>query len=583
VAVVAEPAPANGSADGRGTANGNGNGSAPGNALVSTAASTAAAALRVSKGGEPKPISAGNIGTISGTAPIPPYCYRYTIGVTGLPALDPAARPTGPVTVTGDNPVAEALAAELFAAGVPVGRARSGEAPLAGGVVVVTDLLDTARPTVVDVFPALQRLLVEGTADVVFVSALGGGMGIEPAAPRTFEDPVPQGAGVRALVKTAGIEYPDRVVRLVDLGEAEVGDPAVAARLVAEELAAAGAPAEVGRRDGARLTSEIVRLHGRPPGTDPVDVSSLGIGKESVVLFTGGARGITAQVAVALARHTGCTIELSGRSPLPADEESPELAAAVDRKGIRGVLVQQGLRDFKEIDRETDRILAAREVRATLRALAEAGSEVTYHQVDVRDPDALAAVVGSVYERRGRLDGVVAGAGIMNNVLLAEKTIDVFTDVYATKVDSLRTLLQSIRGELGFLLVFSSAVGHTGNRGQIDYTAANDALDTITRANADRARRVLVVDWGPWDSALGMVYDELGKLMEAVGIGLISPAEGTGCVLGDLAHTEANQLMIIRAEPQLIGARDDGPGGAVVAGSANGAVVAAVAQGAGPA
>ena len=48
---------------------------------------------RVSKGGEPKPISAGNIGTISGTAPIPPYCYRYTIGVTG-PA---GARPCGPL------------------------------------------------------------------------------------------------------------------------------------------------------------------------------------------------------------------------------------------------------------------------------------------------------------------------------------------------------------------------------------------------------------------------------------------------------------------------------------------------------
>ena len=150
------------------------------------------------------------------------------------------------------------------------------------------------------------------------------------------------------------------------------------------------------------------------------------------------------------------------------------------------MLVQQGLRDFKAIDRETDRILAAREVRATLRALEQAGSSVTYHQVDVRDHDASAAVVDSVYERHGRLDGVVAGAGIMNNVLLAEKTIDVFGDVYSTKVDSLRTLLQSVRGELGFLLVFSSAVGHTGNRGQIDYTAANDALDTITRANADR-------------------------------------------------------------------------------------------------
>jgi hypothetical protein len=149
----------------------------------------------------------------------------------------------------------------------------------------------------------------------------------------------------------------------------------------------------------------------------------------------------------------------------------------------------------------------------------------------------------------------------MNNVLIPEKTPEVFRDVYSTKVDSLRTVLRSVRDDLGFLAVFSSAVGHTGNRGQIDYTAANDALDTITRANADRARRVLVVDWGPWDSALGMVYDELGKLMEAVGIGLISPAEGTGCLLGDLAHTDEAQLMIIRAEPQLIGARDDGPTG----------------------
>ena len=51
---------------------------------------------------------------------------------------------------------------------------------------------------------------------------------------------MPQGSGVRALVKTAGIEYPDQVVRLVDLGEAEVADPAAAARVIAEELAATG-------------------------------------------------------------------------------------------------------------------------------------------------------------------------------------------------------------------------------------------------------------------------------------------------------------------------------------------------------
>jgi NAD(P)-dependent dehydrogenase (short-subunit alcohol dehydrogenase family) len=360
-------------------------------------------------------------------------------------------------------------------------------------------------------------------------------------------------------VKTSGIEYPDRVVRLVDLDPAELADAPAAARLVVDELGATGAPAEVGRRDGRRLTSEVVRLHGRPPGTAPVDLPPLGLTKDSVVLFTGGARGITALVAVELARKTGCTIELSGRSPLPADDEEPALAGATDRRALRGALVGQGWRDFKAIDKETDRILAAREVRATLRALEEAGSTVHYHQVDVRDHEALSAVVRSVYERRGRLDGVIAGAGIMKDALLEAKSPEVFRDVYATKVDSLRTILQSIGHDLGFLVVFSSVVGHTGNRGQVDYTTANDALDTITRANVDRARRVLVVDWGPWDSALGMIYDELGKVLESVGIGLVAPEDGIGCLLGDLAHTTENQLMVVRAEPDLVGARDDGP------------------------
>ena len=167
--------------------------------------------------------------------------------------------------------------------------------------------------------------------------------------------------------------------------------------------------------------------------------------------------------------------------------------------------------------------------------------------------------MGSVYERRGRLDGVVAGAGIMNNVLLAEKTIDVFTDVYSTKVDSLRTLLQSIRGELGFLLVFSSAVGHTGNRGQIDYTAANDALDTITRANADRAGRVLVVDWARGTRRSAWSTTSWASSWRPSASGSSPPPRARAACWVTWRTPRRNQLMIIRAEPQLIGARDDEP------------------------
>jgi hypothetical protein len=39
----------------------------------------------------------------------------------------------------------------------------------------------------------------------------------------------------------------------------------------------------------------------------------------------------------------------------------------------------------------------------------------------------------------------------------------------------------------------------------------------------------------------------------------VAPEDGIGCLLGDLAHTTENQLMVVRAEPDLVGARDDGP------------------------
>ena len=123
----------------------------------------------------------------------------------------------------------------LFAAGVPVGRAPAGEAPLSAGLVVVTDLLDAARPTVVDLFPALSE---PGRRDGrrrlrVRPRRRHGHRARRPARSR----PVPARLGRPGAGELAGIEYPDQVVRLVDLGEAEV-DPAAAARVIAEELAA---------------------------------------------------------------------------------------------------------------------------------------------------------------------------------------------------------------------------------------------------------------------------------------------------------------------------------------------------------
>ncbi|OSC64292.1 hypothetical protein B5181_20760, partial [Streptomyces sp. 4F] len=71
-------------------------------------------------------------------------------------------------------------------------------------------------------------------------------------------------------------------------------------------------------------------------------------------------------------------------------------------------------------------ILAAREVRATLTALEEAGSPVRYLPVDVRDGEALAAALREVRETWGPVTGIVHGAGVLADKRILDKTDEQF-------------------------------------------------------------------------------------------------------------------------------------------------------------
>ncbi|MEK8169089.1 KR domain-containing protein [Streptomyces sp. M19] len=78
-----------------------------------------------------------------------------------------------------------------------------------------------------------------------------------------------------------------------------------------------------------------------------------------------------------------------------------------------------------------------------------------------------------------------------------------------------------------------------GNRGQTDYAAANDALETLGRDWSEGTeRRGLTVHWGPWaptGTNNGMVTPELMRNYAARGIRLIDPDEGAMSLLRELA------------------------------------------------
>jgi len=286
------------------------------------------------------------------------------------------------------------------------------------------------------------------------------------------------------------------------------------------------------------------------------EVAAMGddvLGAGAVVVVTGGARGIGGRLAVALARATGCGIELVGRSPLPG-EEAADLAGADGAVAVRRVVIGRGeLVRPAHVEAEVARILAAREIRATLAELRRHAGFVGYRSLDVRDASGLAAVLDDVRRRRGRLDGVVHAAGVREDKLIRDKVPESFARVFDTKVGAARVAAEAV-GAGGFVLHFASVSGVYGNAGQVDYAAANSVLDGLARAGHRGGARVVAIDWGPW-AGTGMVTPELAREYERRGVGLIDPDAGVAAALAELrAGCPDPQVVLMCASPVALGA-----------------------------
>jgi acyl transferase domain-containing protein/NAD(P)H-dependent flavin oxidoreductase YrpB (nitropropane dioxygenase family)/NAD(P)-dependent dehydrogenase (short-subunit alcohol dehydrogenase family) len=335
----------------------------------------------------------------------------------------------------------------------------------------------------------------------------------------------PSGKGISGFMKTLALEWPGVRVRAIDLHP----DGAVAeqAHSVLAETLTDDDHVEVAYQDGRRVVP-VPRSAALPEGHS----SSAPLDSSSVVLITGGARGITARIACGLAASLRPTLILVGRSPLPDPDEAGRIADGDSVKDIKARLIAE-MRGRGEqvapaaVEKAYARLRAAREIRDNFAAMQEAGAQVHYVQADVRDPARFGGLIDRIYQDFGRLDGVIHGAGVIEDKLIADKTPESFDRVFDTKVDSAFVLARKLRAEtLKLLVFFASVAGSFGNRGQADYAAANEVLNQLAQ-HLDRRlpARVVAINWGPWDTA-GMVSPELRKQFGQRGIELIPPALG---------------------------------------------------------
>jgi NAD(P)-dependent dehydrogenase (short-subunit alcohol dehydrogenase family) len=201
------------------------------------------------------------------------------------------------------------------------------------------------------------------------------------------------------------------------------------------------------------------------------------------------------------------------------------------------------------VDRAVARLQAERDLRRTLQALVAAGARVRYVPCDVRDPAAFGDLIDALYAEHGRIDGVVHGAGLIEDRLVLDKDPASFERVFGTKVDGAFVLASRLRlADLRFFVAFTSVAGRFGNRGQADYAAANETVAAMLQS-LDRSTpaRLAALHWGPWDGT-GMASPEVRRQFAARGVGLVDPAAGARACADEIAAGRKGEIDVILGE-----------------------------------
>jgi NAD(P)-dependent dehydrogenase (short-subunit alcohol dehydrogenase family) len=347
--------------------------------------------------------------------------------------------------------------------------------------------------------------------------------------------------GYSGLFKSLDKEYENTKCRLVSLTSKMQAEEI--ARITLNEILNPDAPSEVIYDGGNR---QILELIPSELVTGNAADSPIQLDKDGVVLVLGGAQGITSKLMLHFAQEHPCRYILVGRSPDPRQNGLEAYAALESKEEIRSFLIRQGnSRKPAEIEQETSRIYKNNQILQTLTALEQSGCVVDYTALDLRDEEGLRSFIHTVYQKYDRIDGVIHGAGLLEDKLFHSKTLDSFQRVFDTKVTPLRVLAEQLRPETQFVIFFSSIASVYGNRGQTDYAAANSVMDRYAWALKEKiSGKVMAINWGPWKGA-GMVSASLEKEYERRGISMIPLEDGMETFVNELKYGNESQVLIM--------------------------------------
>ena len=195
--------------------------------------------------------------------------------------------------------------------------------------------------------------------------------------------------------------------------------------------------------------------------------------------------------------------------------------------------------------------------RETLQALRNKGVSAHYIQADISQLHDVHALIETIKQRFGHVNGVIHSAGVIRDAFFIRKKASELQEVLAPKVFGTLWLDDALRNEkIDFFVMFSSSTAILGNLGQFDYAFANRFMDLFAewreamRNKGERNGKSLAINWPLWLGG-GMNVDEHTKelLFQRFGMKAMSTEWGLEMFEKGLAY-EGSQFMLIEGDPK---------------------------------
>ncbi|SUI71596.1 type I polyketide synthase [Shewanella baltica] len=348
-------------------------------------------------------------------------------------------------------------------------------------------------------------------------------------------------AALSGLTKTLSHEWPSVHCRALDIAPAL--DAKQLANAVIAELFTTDKLLEVGVSQGAAQALERVTL---VAGKADTRHGAANLTSADKILVTGGAKGVTFECALSLAKRSKAHFILAGRS---SQQAIPAWAQGKNNSELKAAAIThiQSLGEKptpKQVDALVWPVQSSLEIAAALQAFTAVGASAEYLSLDVNNPDAIASTIVPITEL-SPITGIIHGAGVLADKHIQDKTLDELARVYGTKVTGISNLLAALDlDKLKLIALFSSAAGFYGNTGQSDYAMSNDILNKAALQLAQQLpnAKVMSFDWGPWDG--GMVNPALKKMFIDRGVYVIPLKAGAELFASQLLSNTGAQLLV---------------------------------------